>query len=144
MDPLTEALRTSSRIDGIPPKEGKAKNRKNIKLLSDMAAKKSFDYSKWDKIELSDDESDLHPNIDKESWFRMKHRSRLEREEREDEEIKQYEGLNKENNARLQVINARYISSHSLTDSIITNVLPDQIKGIAVRISRRGCRIRRY
>ena len=29
-----------------------------------MAAK-SFDYSKWDNIELSDDESDLHPNIDK-------------------------------------------------------------------------------
>lgn len=28
-------------------------------------AKKSFDYSKWDNIELSDDESDLHPNIDK-------------------------------------------------------------------------------
>lgn len=55
---------------------------------------KPFDYSKWDNIEvrqsttllvsamhfiyldvrvqLSDDESDLHPNIDKESWFRMK------------------------------------------------------------------------
>jgi len=30
-----------------------------------MAATKSFDYSKWDNIELSDDESDLHPNIDK-------------------------------------------------------------------------------
>ena len=44
---------------------------------------RSFDYSKWDNIELSDDESDLHPNIDKESWFRMKHRSRLEREEKE-------------------------------------------------------------
>jgi cell division cycle protein 37 len=87
-----------------------------------MAAKKSFDYSKWDKIELSDDESDLHPNIDKESWFRMKHRSRLEREEREDEEIKQYESLNKENNARLQVINARYDFHYplfySLTDSL--------------------------
>mmetsp|Transcript_37223 Transcript_37223/g.42496 ORF Transcript_37223/g.42496 Transcript_37223/m.42496 type:complete len:426 (+) Transcript_37223:41-1318(+) len=41
---------------------------------------KPFDYSKWDNIELSDDEEDLHPNIDKESWFRMKHRSRVERE----------------------------------------------------------------
>jgi hypothetical protein len=37
----------------------------------------SFNYSKWDNIELSDDESDLHPNIDKDSWFRMKHRTRL-------------------------------------------------------------------
>ena len=24
---------------------------------------KPFDYSKWDKIELSDDEDDVHPNI---------------------------------------------------------------------------------
>jgi cell division cycle protein 37 len=44
---------------------------------------KPFDYSKWDKIDLSDDEEDCHPNIDKESWFRMKHRSRVEREEKE-------------------------------------------------------------
>lgn len=40
-------------------------------------SKPSFNYSKWDNIELSDDESDLHPNIDKDSWFRMKHRTRL-------------------------------------------------------------------
>eukprot|EP00929_Paragymnodinium_shiwhaense_P109303 TRINITY_DN75721_c0_g1_i1.p1 TRINITY_DN75721_c0_g1~~TRINITY_DN75721_c0_g1_i1.p1 ORF type:complete len:357 (-),score=107.64 TRINITY_DN75721_c0_g1_i1:252-1322(-) len=44
---------------------------------------KPFDYSKWDKIELSDDEEDLHPNIDKDSWFRLKHRTRVEREEDE-------------------------------------------------------------
>ena len=42
-----------------------------------------FNYSKWDNIELSDDESDLHPNIDKDSWFRMKHRTRIEREAKE-------------------------------------------------------------
>ena len=42
-----------------------------------------FNNSKWDNIELSDDESDLHPNIDKDSWFRMKHRTRLEREAKE-------------------------------------------------------------
>ena len=47
---------------------------------------KPFDYSKWDNIELSDDESDVHPNIDRESWFRMKHRSRVEREEREEKD----------------------------------------------------------
>eukprot|EP00592_Proboscia_alata_P022949 CAMPEP_0194425070 /NCGR_PEP_ID=MMETSP0176-20130528/24403_1 /TAXON_ID=216777 /ORGANISM="Proboscia alata, Strain PI-D3" /LENGTH=456 /DNA_ID=CAMNT_0039235235 /DNA_START=93 /DNA_END=1463 /DNA_ORIENTATION=- len=49
---------------------------------------KGFDYSKWDNIELSDDEDDVHPNIEKESWFRMKHRSRVEREEREEKEKK--------------------------------------------------------
>lgn len=49
---------------------------------------KPFDYSKWDNIELSDDEDDVHPNIDKESWFRMKHRSRVEREEAEEADKK--------------------------------------------------------
>mmetsp|Transcript_68942 Transcript_68942/g.201841 ORF Transcript_68942/g.201841 Transcript_68942/m.201841 type:complete len:348 (+) Transcript_68942:119-1162(+) len=44
---------------------------------------KGFDYSKWDNIELSDDEEDVHPNIDKDSWFRLKHRTRVEKEEDE-------------------------------------------------------------
>ena len=52
---------------------------------------KPFDYSKWDKIELSDDEDDVHPNIDRESWFRMKHRSRVEREENEAKDRKRIE-----------------------------------------------------
>lgn len=42
-----------------------------------------FDYSKWDNIELSDDEEDLHPNIDKDSWVRLKHRTQVERDEDE-------------------------------------------------------------
>lgn len=67
---------------------------------------RSFDYSKWDNIELSDDESDLHPNIDKDSWFRMKHRTRLEREQREDEEIKEWEKLNEQELTRVQKIKA--------------------------------------
>jgi cell division cycle protein 37 len=68
---------------------------------------RSFDYSKWDNIELSDDESDLHPNIDKDSWFRMKHRTRLEREQREDEDVKNWTKLNEQENNRIQTITAR-------------------------------------
>jgi len=49
---------------------------------------KPFDYSKWDNIELSDDEDDVHPNIDKDSWFRLKHRSRVEREDKEEKDKK--------------------------------------------------------
>ena len=73
-----------------------------------------FNYSKWDNIELSDDEDDLHPNIDKESWFRMKHRSRLEREEREDQEVKQIEKINNEDAARMKIIIARLNAIESL------------------------------
>jgi cell division cycle protein 37 len=43
-------------------------------------------YSKWDNLEISDDESEVHPNIDRNSWFRMRHRQRVEREEQEQKE----------------------------------------------------------
>ena len=72
-----------------------------------MAKSFSDNYSKWDRIELSDDESDLHPNIDKDSWFRLKHRTRLEREEREDAEVKLFTKENAENQSRLTIIRAR-------------------------------------
>ena len=82
-----------------------------------MATGRNFDYSKWDKIELSDDESDLHPNIDKDSWFRLKHRTRIEREEKEDAEIKMYTKENAENQSRLKIIKARMngLKSGSIT-----------------------------
>lgn len=57
----------------------------------------AFDYSKWDKIELSDDEEDFHPNIDKDSWIRLKHRTRVENEE---DDSKKQAGMQK----RLQQI----------------------------------------
>lgn len=66
---------------------------------------KPFDYSKWDNIELSDDEDDVHPNIDKESWFRMKHRSRVEREEREEKDTKKINDEMAKANLRIKEIN---------------------------------------
>jgi cell division cycle protein 37 len=70
-------------------------------------ASRAFNYSKWDNIELSDDESDLHPNIDKESWFRLKHRTRLEREAKEDEEVKKLESQNSDDRNRLLILKSR-------------------------------------
>jgi hypothetical protein len=60
----------------------------NTTFYDGAAMSKGFNYSKWDNIELSDDEDDVHPNIDKESWFRLKHRSRVEREEKEENDKK--------------------------------------------------------
>jgi len=65
---------------------------------------KGFNYSKWDNIELSDDEDDVHPNIDRESWFRMKHRSRVEREEREEIEKKKISVETKGDKLRIEEI----------------------------------------
>ncbi|XP_028409108.1 hsp90 co-chaperone Cdc37-like isoform X2 [Dendronephthya gigantea] len=56
------------------------------------------DYSKWDHIEVSDDEDETHPNIDTPSLFRWRHQARVEKmdelkKEREtvDSEAKMYE-----------------------------------------------------
>eukprot|EP00538_Stauroneis_constricta_P004850 CAMPEP_0119570392 /NCGR_PEP_ID=MMETSP1352-20130426/43593_1 /TAXON_ID=265584 /ORGANISM="Stauroneis constricta, Strain CCMP1120" /LENGTH=475 /DNA_ID=CAMNT_0007620061 /DNA_START=394 /DNA_END=1819 /DNA_ORIENTATION=- len=65
---------------------------------------KPFDYSKWDKIELSDDEEDVHPNIDKESWFRMKHRSRVEREEHEEKDRRRINEEMSKANQRIKML----------------------------------------
>ncbi|KAG7344364.1 Cdc37 Hsp90 binding domain containing protein [Nitzschia inconspicua] len=65
---------------------------------------KPFDYSKWDKIELSDDEEDVHPNIDRESWFRMKHRSRVEREEHEEKDKQRIHAEMEKANQRIKML----------------------------------------
>lgn len=39
------------------------------------------DYSKWNNIEVSDDEDDTHPNIDTPSLFKWRHEARIQREE---------------------------------------------------------------
>ncbi|GFS24283.1 hsp90 co-chaperone Cdc37-like [Elysia marginata] len=41
----------------------------------------TINYSKWDHIEISDDEDDTHPNIDTPSLFRWRHQARVERME---------------------------------------------------------------
>ena len=45
-----------------------------------------LDYSKWDHIEVSDDEDDTHPNIDTGSLFRWRHQARVERMQQEEQE----------------------------------------------------------
>ena len=75
---------------GMSQSNGKdsCRQRRHCYYKQTATMSKPFDYSKWDKIELSDDEEDVHPNIDRESWFRMKHRSRVEREEHEEKDKK--------------------------------------------------------
>lgn len=43
-----------------------------------------LDYSKWKDIEVSDDEDDIHPNVDTGSLFRWRHQARVERMEERD------------------------------------------------------------
>jgi cell division cycle protein 37 len=45
---------------------------------------KGFDYSKWDRLEISDDEKDAHPNIDSSLMIRIKREQRARREAEEE------------------------------------------------------------
>ncbi|CEF64520.1 Hsp90 co-chaperone Cdc37 [Strongyloides ratti] len=48
-----------------------------------------IDYSHWKKIEVSDDEDDVHPNIDTPSLFRWRHQARLEKmAQKKEQELK--------------------------------------------------------
>ena len=40
-----------------------------------------IDYGKWKNIEISDDEEDVHPNIDTPSLFKWRHEARVQRME---------------------------------------------------------------
>ncbi|GBG24324.1 Hsp90 co-chaperone Cdc37 [Hondaea fermentalgiana] len=58
------------------------------KAALDKARKIDFDYSKWDRLDLSDDDAeDCHPNIDKESWKRLMAQKRQDRRQKEEEKI---------------------------------------------------------
>jgi len=55
-------------------------------------ASKAFDYSKWDRLDLSDDDGDdCHPNIEKESWKRLMAQKRVDRRKQEDQKLAAYQ-----------------------------------------------------
>lgn len=68
-----------------------------------MSAKK-LDYSKWDHIEISDDEDDTHPNIDTPSLFRWRHQARVERMEQAQKEKEDLQKSRGDHQQKLQQI----------------------------------------
>ncbi|XP_055844020.1 hsp90 co-chaperone Cdc37 [Episyrphus balteatus] len=59
------------------------------------------DYSKWKDIEISDDEDEVHPNIDTPSLFRWRHQARIERMEEMDREKTEFEKRKNSQKSRL-------------------------------------------
>lgn len=62
-------------------------------------SKLAFDYSKWDRLELSDDEDTFHPNLDKNLNIRVNRASRDRKEEEIDMEKKKYEAEGRKDKA---------------------------------------------
>ena len=67
-----------------------------------------LDYSKWDNIEVSDDEDDTHPNIDTPSLFKWRHEARVQRMEEFEAKKKEAEKLKKK---YVQIARSLYRSS---------------------------------
>jgi cell division cycle protein 37 len=74
------------------------------------AAKKQsmhdFDYSKWNKLDLSDDDAlDCHPNIELASWKRIKAQQRADRRQKEESEIHRLEEVIRLNKSKADELN---------------------------------------
>jgi len=65
---------------------------------------KKLDYSKWDHIEISDDEDDTHPNIDTPSLFRWRHQARVERMEQDRKEKEDFQKAYGDHQQKMQNI----------------------------------------
>ncbi len=87
-------------------------SQKSSKNLQTKQLKMPIDYSKWDKIELSDDSDiEVHPNVDKNSFIRWKQQSIHEkRQERArniknlEMQLKMYSFLNKRVDKLIQIL----------------------------------------
>eukprot|EP00088_Acartia_fossae_P071219 TRINITY_DN9734_c0_g1_i1.p1 TRINITY_DN9734_c0_g1~~TRINITY_DN9734_c0_g1_i1.p1 ORF type:complete len:382 (+),score=166.82 TRINITY_DN9734_c0_g1_i1:91-1236(+) len=65
------------------------------------------DYSKWNHIEVSDDEDDTHPNIDTPSLFKWRHEARVQRMEEMEKKKKNVDDEKKKIEAKLKEIKER-------------------------------------
>lgn len=65
------------------------------------------DYSRWDHIEVSDDEDDTHPNIDTPSLFKWRHEARVQRMEDMSKKKESVEEEKKKVEAKLKQIKAK-------------------------------------
>jgi len=75
---------------------------------------KKLDYSKWDHIEISDDEDDTHPNIDTPSLFRWRHQARLDRMTEALNEKQNLEKGKQDSQQKLQEIKQKLKDAESL------------------------------
>jgi len=61
-------------------------------------------YSKWDHIEISDDEDDVHPNIDTPSLFRWRHQARVDKMEEHKQKKEKLETEKQSNQNKVAVM----------------------------------------
>lgn len=93
----------------------------------------ALNYSKWDNIEVSDDEDDTHPNIDTPSLFKWRHEARVQRMEeqkqKEDKLKKEKQAAEKEL-AQKQALLEKVKTTETNTAGIKVDDLAKELKNV--------------
>jgi len=93
----------------------------------------ALNYSKWDNIEVSDDEDDTHPNIDTPSLFKWRHEARVQRMEeqkqKEDKLKKEKQAAEKEL-AQKQALLEKAKTTETNTAGIKVDDLAKELKNV--------------
>ncbi|KAK3883073.1 hypothetical protein Pcinc_012585 [Petrolisthes cinctipes] len=80
------------------------------------------DYSKWKDIEISDDEDDIHPNIDTPSLFRWRHQARVERMAEKEQELDKLKKERDEYENQVKVLKEKLKTKDSEDSTDMTKV----------------------
>uniref|UniRef100_H2YUR8 Hsp90 chaperone protein kinase-targeting subunit n=1 Tax=Ciona savignyi TaxID=51511 RepID=H2YUR8_CIOSA len=80
-----------------------------------------LDYSKWDHIEISDDEDETHPNIDTPSLFRWRHQARVDRMEEQRREREELEKKKQDHKKKVNEVQQK-LKSQNLSEAEASKV----------------------
>jgi len=93
----------------------------------------ALNYSKWDNIEVSDDEDDTHPNIDTPSLFKWRHEARVQRMEEQkqkEEQLKKEKREAERELARKKALLAQAKEDSAAKDALNVADLAKELKDV--------------
>jgi len=93
----------------------------------------ALNYSKWDNIEVSDDEDDTHPNIDTPSLFKWRHEARVQRMEEQkqkEEQLKKEKREAERELARKKALLAQAKEDSAAKDALNVEDLAKELKDV--------------
>lgn len=94
----------------------------------------ALNYSKWDNIEVSDDEDDTHPNIDTPSLFKWRHEARVQRMEeqkqKEEKLLKDKQAAEKELARKKALLDKAKTGESAVAKTINVDELSKELKEV--------------
>jgi len=94
------------------------------------------DYTKWDHIEVSDDEDETHPNIDTRSLFKWRHEARVQRMEEMDDKKDSLQKQIDDNSLLLKTAKEGLDKAKKSDDKDATKKLEEQFNNLNVEAQK--------